>query len=101
MDDYILVKSNDADNGMHFDSFQQYYQGVRVDDGFYCFSYKNGRMKRARGHYVNVAGIDSQPSLTKDEAINLLINGGNGTNGANNSYQLLPIGFYMTKITKK
>ena len=71
VDNFILVKSNDADNGMHFESFQQYYQGVRVDDGFYCFSYKNGRMKRARGHYVNVAGIDSQPSLTKDEAINL------------------------------
>lgn len=69
-DDFVMDRSNDTDNGMHYESYQQYYQGVRVDDGYYCFSFKNGRMKRIRGHYVNVAGIDFQPSITKDEAIN-------------------------------
>lgn len=71
VDNFILVKSNDADNGMHFDSFQQYYQGVRVDDGFYCFSYKNGRMKRARGHYVNVVEVNPVPIITEEGAIKL------------------------------
>lgn len=69
-DDFVLNKSKDNDYGMHFECYQQYYKGVLVVDGFYNFSFKHGRMKRARGHYVNVAGIDLKPSFTKDEAIN-------------------------------
>ncbi|MCR5239752.1 MAG: M4 family metallopeptidase [Prevotella sp.] len=69
-DDFVLNKSKDNNYDMHFECYQQYYKGVLVVDGFYNFSFKHGRMKRARGHYVNVAGIDLKPSFTKDEAIN-------------------------------
>lgn len=70
-DDFFLDRSNDADYGMHFECYQQYYQGVRVDDGFYNFRFKNGRMKGVRGHYVNVKDINPVPSITEKEAIDL------------------------------
>ena len=70
-DDFVMNRSNDADYGMHFERYQQYYQGVRVDDGFYNFRFKNGRMKGVRGHYVDVAGINPIPLVTEDGAINL------------------------------
>lgn len=70
-DDFIMERSNDTDYGMHFERYQQYYQGVRVDDGHYNFRFKNGRMKGVKGHYVNVTGVDPVPSITEKEAVNL------------------------------
>lgn len=70
-DDFMLDRSDDTDYGMHFERYQQYYQGVRVEDGHYNFRFKNGRMKVVKGHYVNVTGINTKPSLTKDEIINI------------------------------
>lgn len=71
VDDFVLDISNDADYGMHFECYQQYYQGVRVDDGFYNFRFKNGRMKGVKGHYVNVKDINPVPSITEKEAVDL------------------------------
>lgn len=70
-DDFILDRSKDTDYGMYFERYQQYYQGVLVDDGHYNFRFKNDRMKVVTGHYVNVDGINPIPSITKEEAINL------------------------------
>lgn len=70
-DDFVMDRSNDTDYGMHFERYQQYYQGVRVDDGFYNFRFKNGRMKGVRGHYVNFTGINPVPSISEKEAIDL------------------------------
>ena len=70
-DDFVLERSNNNDYGMYFECYQQYYQGVRVDDGFYNFRFKNGRMKGVRGHYVNVTGINPVPSISEKEAVDL------------------------------
>ncbi len=70
-DDFIMDRSSDTDYGMHFERYQQYYQGILVDDGHYNFRFKNGRMKGVKGHYVNVTGINPIPSITEKEAINL------------------------------
>lgn len=72
-DDFVMDRSNDTDYGMHFERYQQYYQGVRVDDGRYNFRFKNGRMKGVKGHYVNVTGINPVPSITEKEAIDLYV----------------------------
>lgn len=70
-DDFIMDRSDDTDYGMYFERYQQYYRGVRVDDGHYNFRFKNGRMKVVKGHYVNVAGINIVPSITEKEAVDL------------------------------
>lgn len=68
-DDFVLNRSKKASNDMSFERYQQYYQGILVDDGHYNFRFKNGRMKVVKGHYVNVKAINPNPSLTEDEAI--------------------------------
>ena len=71
VDDFVMDRSNDTDYGMHFERHQQFYQGIRVDDGHYNFRFKNGRMKGVRGHYVDVTKVNPVPIITEDGAINL------------------------------
>ena len=71
VDDFVMDRSDDTEYGMHFERYQQYYQGVRVDDGHYNFRFKNGRMKVVKGHYVNVTGVNPVPSITEKEAVDL------------------------------
>lgn len=73
-DDFVLDRSDDTDNGMHFECYQQYYQGVPVDDGFYNFRFKNGRMKGVKGHYVSVTDVNHVPSITEKEAVDIYAN---------------------------
>lgn len=69
IDDFVLDKSKDANYDMRFERYQQYYHGIKVEDGHFNFRFKKGRMKVVKGHYVNVAGIDPVPSISKKEAI--------------------------------
>lgn len=73
-DDFVMDRSDDTDNGMHFECYQQYYQGVPVDDGFYNFRFKNGRMKGVKGHYVSVTDVNHVPSITEKEAVDIYAN---------------------------
>lgn len=72
-DDFVLDRSQKSDYGMTYERYQQYYQGVIVDGGYYNFRFRNGRMKVAKGHYVNVTGINPVPSIKENEAINLYV----------------------------
>ena len=56
-DDFVLDRFQESEYGMSYERYQQYYQGVVVDGGYYNFRFKNGRMKVAKGHYVNVTEI--------------------------------------------
>lgn len=86
-DNFVLDTSKETDFGMHFERYQQYYQGVLVDDGHYNFRFKDGRLKGVKGHYVNVADINPIPSITEKEAINLYaFNFGIGQDDVINSY---------------
>ena len=68
-EDFVVVWSTKAKNGMTFERYQQYYRGVKVEDGHYSFRYKDNRMKVANGHYIDVADINPVPSISKEEAI--------------------------------
>lgn len=70
-DNFVLDTSKETDYGMHFERYQQYYRGVKVENGYYNFRFKNGKMKGVKGHYVNVSDINPIPSISEKEAINL------------------------------
>ncbi|MBO7577414.1 MAG: hypothetical protein J6T43_00275 [Prevotella sp.] len=44
-DSFALDRFQETDYGMRFERYQQYFQGVLVDDGYYIFRFKNGKMK--------------------------------------------------------
>lgn len=68
-DSFALDRFQETDYGMRFERYQQYFQGVLVDDGYYIFRFKNGKMKVVKGNCVNTTNINPQPSLTESEAI--------------------------------
>ena len=70
-DDFVFDKSKETDYGMRYERYQQYYHGVIVDNGHYNFRFQVGRMKVAKGHFVNVTGINPIPTIKVNEAINL------------------------------
>lgn len=70
-DKFVLDRYKNTDYGMSFERYQQYYQGVKVENGYYNFRFKNGKMKGVKGHYVNVSEINPVPLITKEQALNL------------------------------
>ena len=44
-DDFVLDKSKKTINGMSFERYQQYYNGIKVEGGHYNFRFKNNKMK--------------------------------------------------------
>ena len=49
--------------------FQQYYNGIKVEDGKYVLHFKNGKIEFAHGNYVRMNSIKVQPSISSLDAI--------------------------------
>jgi len=48
--------------------FDQYYKGIRVDNGGYNFHYRSGKMFYAHGHYVKINDLNVNPSIIQEQA---------------------------------
>ena len=72
-DEFVKDRTKNSINGMSFERQQQYLNGVKVEGGHFNFRFKNGRMQVVTGRYVDVSGINPNPSITEDEAINLYL----------------------------
>lgn len=70
-DVFVLDKSMKSINDMNFERYQQYYKGVKVEDGHYNFRFQNGRIKVVSGHYVDVDNTEPNPSISEEEAIRI------------------------------
>lgn len=70
-DDFVMSQIKDSKYGMRFERYQQYYHGVIVEDGHYNFRFKHGKMRVVKGHYVHFSGIETKPSITEKEAVEL------------------------------
>ena len=72
-DDFVMNRSKKASNNMSFERYQQYYKGVKVEDGHYNFRLKSNKMKVVTGHYVDVSNIDPTPSISESDAIKMYV----------------------------
>ncbi len=68
-DHFALDISKNAKNGMSFERYQQFYRGIRVEDGHYNFRFQNGKMKAVTGHFVDVSMVNPVPAISKEKAI--------------------------------
>jgi len=66
----IFVKKNkfDRKDGSYYVQYRQFYKGVSVEDGIYILHFRNGKIEKANGHYLNITKLDTSPKLTPDEA---------------------------------
>lgn len=54
--------------------FEQYYKDVKIDGAGFVFHYDdNGYMSYAHGNYIDISEIDTNPSISKEDAVNILI----------------------------
>lgn len=53
--------------------YDQYYKGIKVEGAGYNLHFKDGQMYFANGHYVKVEGLNTIPSITKEDAINSFV----------------------------
>jgi len=55
-------------DGSFYVQYRQYYKGVSVEDGIYILHFRNGKIEKANGHYVNITELDTSPKLKPYEA---------------------------------
>lgn len=67
-DQFVLKNKRDQKIGLYTEHYKQFYQGIEVDGGIFILQFKNGKLKKANGHYIDTKGIDPFPKLTPDDA---------------------------------
>jgi len=67
-DKFVLKNQREQKNGSYTEHYKQFYRGVEVDGGIFILQFKNGKLKKANGHYIDTEGIDPLPKLTPDDA---------------------------------
>ena len=51
------------------ETFDQFYEGIRVEDAGYTFHYdENGNMRYAHGNYVDISEFDTRPAISMEDA---------------------------------
>ncbi len=67
-DQFVLKNKRDQKIGLYTEHYKQFYQWIEVDGGIFILQFKNGKLKKANGHYIDTEGIDPFPKLTPDDA---------------------------------
>ncbi len=51
------------------ESFNQFYKGIKVENAGYTFHYdENGKIRYAHGNYVDISNLDTNPTISKEDA---------------------------------
>ena len=67
-DDFALKNKRERKDGSYTEHYKQFYKGVNVEGGLFILHFKNGKLTKANGHYVNTTGVNPTPRLTPGEA---------------------------------
>jgi bacillolysin len=65
---FISKNKIERKDGSYFEGYRQVYNGINVEGGIYILHFRNGKLEKANGHFVNVSGLDTSPKLTPEEA---------------------------------
>ncbi len=68
-DEFKSLKSNVDRVGFTHEKFQQYYQGIKVENGVYILHSQNNIIESLSGEYKVINNINVTPKLTSDLAI--------------------------------
>lgn len=68
LDEFVMKSKREGKQGSTYEHYRQFYKGVEVEGGLFILHFKNGKLAKANGHYVNTDGVDPSPELTPDEA---------------------------------
>ncbi len=68
-DDLVLMGSQTDDLGYTHYSYQQYYKGMKVDNGEYFVHAKDELIRSVNGNFIRVGDVDTKAILTESEAL--------------------------------
>ena len=63
-DEFVLKNKKEKKDALFTEHYRQFYRGVEVEGGIFILHFKNGKLTKANGHYINTAGVDPLPKLT-------------------------------------
>ncbi len=67
-DKFILKNKIMHKDGSYYQIYRQVYNGVSVEGGIYILHFKDGKMVKANGHFVNITDLNTSPVLTPEKA---------------------------------
>ena len=73
-DKFILDPKVSKQIGLRHEHYDQYYSNIKIEGAGYNFHFKNERLSYAHGYYVKVDNLNTVPSITPDQAIQLFAN---------------------------
>ncbi|NQU87364.1 MAG: M4 family metallopeptidase [Mariniphaga sp.] len=78
--EWLNIRSNDQFKNIPHESnnkeyihehFDQYYNGIKIEDAGYNFHYINGKMYFAHGHYILIKNLNTTPAKSPESAMEL------------------------------
>jgi len=69
-DEYRTLRSEDDKIGFTHERFQQFYKGIKVENGVYIVHSRNGVIESLSGEYKLIKDINVAPKISVDEATN-------------------------------
>jgi len=72
-DRFERIPINSIREGYTHERFEQYYNGVIVDGAGYVFHYHNGVMYFANGNYVRIFDLNTNPSISAEDAKSVFV----------------------------
>lgn len=65
---FTLKNKIERKDGSYYESYRQTYNDIEVEGGIYILHFKNRKLVKANGHFVNITEMVTSPKLTPEEA---------------------------------
>jgi Zn-dependent metalloprotease len=67
--DFILLKETKDELGFSRQTYQQQFNGIKIEDGLYGVHGRNSKIEYISGEYKNVTNVITYPSISEKEAL--------------------------------
>ena len=67
-DEFVKVNQKQRNKNFAHDHYDQYYKGIKVDEGGYNLHFEKNRLYLAHGNFIKIKSLDIKPTITKEDA---------------------------------
>ena len=72
-DSFVLYKQETDKLGITHHHYQQYYQGIKVEGGYYWLHGTQQALTHLNGDYQKIASLVTKPTLTESDALDKVL----------------------------
>jgi len=67
--EFVLKCKLTRKNGTYYEIYNQFYKGIKVDETIYILDFKDGKLRKANGQFVNISVLARLYGLSKNVSI--------------------------------